>query len=259
MLLHEKPRPNGQASWYKEMRVENLRTTANFWSANRQGSSMRNLYEGTGSVIVEDRSTPFQSVPRVWLLLSPEEPNLIEGNSATSGTDLVFIMNQSILSGATVVTSCALEAEPFSAMLSPASVLDVVRTVFGLNISETADVFRITRQTVYQWMKLTDMEEIRSHDNRHRLRQIYAVAKLWQNLPQLKGRWLHALLPTDNTVLDLLKASEVGRDALLAAHHALSARTLDRLTEEGERATQAATALMGAFASLGAGRKVRKV
>ena len=143
-------------------------------------------------------------------------------------------------------------------VLSPASVLDGVRKVFGLNISETAEVFNITRQTAYQWMKLTDMEQVRAHENRDRLMQLYGAAQSWQNLPLLKGRWLYALLPAGNTLLDLLKTHQIDLDALQAAYQALAANTADRRREEGERATQAATALAGAFAGLGAGRKARK-
>jgi hypothetical protein len=59
-------------------------------------------------------------------------------------------------------------------------------------------------------------------------------------------------------VLDLLKAAQIDLDALQAAYQALATSTADRRREEGERATQAATALAGAFADLGAGRKARK-
>lgn len=150
------------------------------------------------------------------------------------------------------------EAAQAPVALSPASVLDIVRTVFGLNISETADVFGITRQTAYQWMKITDMEQVRAHENRDHIKQIYRAAQSWQKQPQLKGRWLYALLPAGNTVLDLLKAHQVDLDALQSAYQALTASTADRRREEGERATQAATALASAFAGLGAGRKARK-
>jgi hypothetical protein len=151
-----------------------------------------------------------------------------------------------------------LEAALPPVAISPTSVLDGVRAVFGLNISETAEVFGITRQTAYQWMKLTDMEQVRSHENRDRIKQLYGAAQSWQNHPPLKGRWLYALLPAGNTVLDLLKAPQIDLDALQAAYQALAASTADRRREEGERATQAATALAGAFAGLGAGRKARK-
>lgn len=233
--------------------MHNSQTLANRNFAIRQGA-MRHLYEeGTGSVMVKAQSVPFQGVPRVWDLLSPAAPNSWEGHTATTGACLVFIKNRSSSPEAPAAREFNLEAAR-----SPASVLDVVRTIFGMNISDTAEVFGITRQTAYQWIKLTDMEQVRSHENRDRIKQLYGAAQSWQNNPPLKGRWLHALLPTGNTVLDLLKAPQIDHDALQAGYRALAASTADRRREEGERATLAATALAGAFAGLGAGRKARK-
>ena len=233
--------------------MRNSQALANRDFVNRQSAMRR-----TGSVIVETMSDPYQGVPRLWDLLSPAAPFLREGRSATSGVCLVLIKNNIASSEAPVVMQFNLEAGQASATLSLASVLDRVRSVFGLNITETAEVFGITRQTAYQWMKLTDMEQVRAHENRERIKQIYGAAQSWQDHPPLKGRWLHALLPAGNTVLDLLKATQVNIEALQAAYRALAASTLERRREEGERATQAATALAGAFAGLGVGRKTRK-
>lgn len=238
--------------------MHNSRALASRDSAIRQ-RAMRRLYpEGTGSLIVEEQSDPFQGVPHMWPLLTPANPYLQEGNLATTGACLVFIKNQIDLPEAPSAMEFNFEAALLPVALSPATVLDGVRTVFGLNISETAEVFGITRQTAYQWMKLTDMEQVRAHENRDRLKQLYGAAQSWQNLPPLKGRWLYALLPGGNTVLDLLKAPQIDLDALQAAYQALAASTAKRRRDEGERATQAATALAGAFAGLGAGRKARK-
>lgn len=221
--------------------------------------AMRRLYdEGTGSVIVESLSDPYQGTPRIWRLLSSGVPSLWEGHSATTGTCIVIVKNSISSQEPPVSMVFNFEAAQPAVARAPASVLDVVRTVFGLNISETAEVFGITRQTAYQWMKLTDMDQVRAHENRDRLKQLYGAAQSWQNHPPLKGRWLHAFLPSGNTVLDLLKAPQVDLNALQSAHQALSASTADRRREEGERATQAATALAGAFAGIGAGRKARK-
>lgn len=226
--------------------------------AIRQGA-MRSLYEeGTGSVFVEEQSDPFQGVPRVWPLLNPATSYLREGHSATTGAYIVITKNQIDLPEAPTEMNFNFEVALPPVAISPASVLDGVRAVFGLNISEAAEVFGITRQTAYQWMKLTDMEQVRSHENRDRIKQLYGAVRSWQNLPSLKGRWLHALLPSGNTVLDLLKDPQLDLDALQAAYKALAASTTDRRREEGARATQAATALAGAFAGLGAGRKARK-
>ena len=226
----------------------------------RQGA-MRRLYdygEGTGSVIDEEQSDPFQGVPRVWELLRSAAPYLQKDHSATSGAWFVFTKNLIDPPEAFAAMEFNFEAALPPVARSPASVLDGVRNVFGLNISDTAEVFGITRQTAYQWMKLTDMEQVRAHENRDRLKQLYGATQSWQNFPPLKGRWLYALLPAGNTVLDLLKAAQIDLDALQAAYQALATSTANRRREEGERATQAATALAGAFADLGAGRKARK-
>lgn len=238
--------------------MHNSQALASRNNAIRTGA-MRRLYpEGTGSGFVESLSDPYQGVPRVWELLSPAAPLLREGHSATTSVCLVFIKNDIAFPAAPAAMAFNIKAGQMSAALSPAFVLDRVRAVFGLNISETAEVFVITRQTAYQWMKLTDMDQVRAHENRDRLKQLYGAAQSWQSHPPLKGRWLHAFLPTGNTVLDLLKAPQVDLNALQSAYQSLTTSTADRRREEGERATQAATALASAFAGLGAGRKARK-
>jgi len=238
--------------------MHNLQALANRDSVVRH-RAMRSLYdEGTGSVIDEALSDPYQGAPRIWRLLSSSIPSLWEGHSATTGTCFVIVKNSISSQESPVSMEFNFEAAQPTAARAPASVLEVVRTVFGLNISETAEVFGITRQTAYQWMKLTGMDQVRAHENRDRLKQLYGAALSWQSHPPLKGRWLHALLPTGNTVLDLLKAPQIDLNALQSAHQALSASSADRRREEGERATQAASALAGAFAGLGAGRKARK-
>lgn len=240
--------------------MRKLQALANRDYAIRQGA-MRNLYdeypEGTGSVIVESQSAPFQGVPRVWMQWAASTP-YSQSDSATTGLYFVITKNSTDWPEVLGVIGPSLGATPPTPVLSPASVLGTVRTVFGLNISETAEVFGITRQTAYQWMKLTEMEQVRSHENRDRIKQLYGAAQSWQSHPPLKGRWLHSLLPTGNTVLDLLKESPVNLDALQVAYQTLSLSAPDRRREEGERATQAVTALKGAFTGLGAGRKSRR-
>jgi hypothetical protein len=222
-------------------------------------NTMRRLYgEGTGSVIVEEQSDPFQGVPRVWSLLNPANTYSQEGHSATTGICIVITKHQIDFLEVPAAIEFSFEAAMPAAVLSPASVLDGVRKVFGLNISETAEVFNITRQTAYQWMNLTNMAQVRAHENRDRLKQLYGAAQSWQSHTTLKGRWLYALLPAGNTMLDLLKATQIDLNALLAAYKALASSTADRRREEGERATQAVTALAVSFTGIGAGRKARK-
>ncbi|MBU3907725.1 MAG: hypothetical protein KKF85_06830 [Gammaproteobacteria bacterium] len=226
--------------------------------AIRQGA-MGRFYgkAGTGSVIDEAQSASYQAALCDWDLLNPVAIHS-QGLHAATGAFFVVIKNRIALSEIPE----ALEPNPNVSLptvaLSPSSVLDGVRAVFGLNISETAEICGITRQTAYQWMKLTDMEQVRAHENRDRIKQVYSAAQAWYSHPPLKGRWLHALLPAGNTVFDLLKAPKIDLDAMQAAYQALAVTTTERRREEGERATRAATALAGAFAGLGSGRKSRK-
>ena len=126
--------------------------------------AMRRLYgEGTGSILDQEQSDPFQGVPRVWMLLNPATPYSREGHSATTGVCIVITKNQIDIPEATAAMEFNFEAALPPVVLSPASVLDGVRTVFGLNISETAEVFGITRQTTYQWMTLNGMGSGRAH------------------------------------------------------------------------------------------------
>lgn len=227
--------------------------------AIRQAGKRRFYSEaGTGSIIDETQSAPYQAALRNWDLLIPVAVNSQGGSYATTGAIVVVIKNCAASSVAPAAREFNLETALPPAALSPASVMDRVRTVFGLNMSETAEVFDITRQTAYQWTKFSEMEQVRAYVNRDRLKQLYGAAQSWQTLPPLKGRWLHAFLPAGNTVLDLLKAPQIDLKELQSAYHALAAGTAIRRSEEGVRATQAATALAGAFGGLGAGRKARK-
>lgn len=223
-------------------------------------NALRSFYgrAGTGSVIDEANSAPFQAALCAWdLLITTARPSP-GSHSGTTGGDIVFVKNCAISAEGPSVQAFSREVALPSVAISPASVLDRVRSVFGLNISETADVFGITRQTAYQWMKLTDMEQVRSHENRERIKQLFVATQFWQSKPPLKGRWLHALLPSGNTVLDLLKSSQLDLDALQAAYRLLATSELERRRAEGERSTQAVTALAGALTGLGGGRKVRE-
>ena len=226
--------------------------------AIRKGAMRQLCSEGTGSAIDEVMSDPYQGAPRLWRLLNPADPSLWENHSATTGACLIIIKNAIDPPGSVWSIELNVETRKALAIHSPASVLNQVRTVFGLNITETAEVFGITRQTVYHWMKLIDMDQVRAHENRDRLKQLNNAVQLWQNYPPLKGRWLHAFLPNSSTVLDLLKAAQVNLNDLQAAYKALSASTADRRREEGNRATQAVPKLAGAFAGLGGGRRIPK-
>lgn len=220
-----------------------------------QRNAMRRCYnEVTGSVIDEERSSRHHDPTSFWILSVFAAQSKFGSHSATTGQNLFLIRNEVEGKRAPATLHFALP----NVAASPAAVLETVRNVFALNISETAEVFGITRQTAYQWLKLKAMEQVRARENRERLKQLYGASQTWKELPPLKGRWLHALLPSGQTVLDLLKAPQVDFNTLRSAHEALTSCATERRVQEGERATQAVASIVGAFAGLGSGRKDRK-
>ena len=221
--------------------------------------------DSTGGAIAAHAPTSYPLLPRMWDLLSTTPTGALN-RSATTGMTVVV---RKYISGtlksiqvAALAIAAPLEALPTmlgpAIVISPASVVDMARSVFGLNISETAEVFHVSRPTIYQWLKLEDIEHVRSKEDRERIKAIYHAAQLWQRKAPLKGRWQQVILPSGATVLDILKAQQINSDALMAAYATLGAATGARRKEEGERAQRAISVLAGAFAQLDSERKARK-
>lgn len=210
--------------------------------------------EVTGSVIDEEKSIYRQNLQGYWPLSVFTAQREFGCRTATTGQALVLVRNE--VDGARVPVVFHFKVPKMA--VSPAAVLEAVRSAFAINVSEAAEVFDITRQTAYQWMKLTDMDQVRARENRERLKQLYAATQAWRELSPLKGRWLHSLLPSGQTLLDLLKAPQIDLNTLRSAHAALASSSNERRFQEGERTTQAVASLVGAFAGLGSGRKDRK-
>lgn len=197
-----------------------------------QGAAMRYLSEeSTGSSI----TTPFQPVsPLLWPLLVVNHVH--GGQSATTG---MYVM---------IITSEAEKQQ--AAAITPASVVDQARTVFGLNISDTADVFGVSRPTIYQWMRLGDIDLVRSSQYKERIKAVYRATQLWQKFRPLTGRWQQAILPSGICLLDLLKTEQADLAALEEAYAFLAATGDQRRKEEGARAQKAVAALADAFGDL---------
>lgn len=224
-----------------------------------QGTYSRNVVrrshsEMTGSVIDEEKSIHQQCLQGYWPLSVFTAQREFGCRTATTGQVFVLVRNE--VDGPRVPVVFHFETPKMAA--SPAAVLEAVRNAFAMNISEAAEVFGITRQTAYQWMKLTDMDQVRARENRERLKQLYAANQVWREMSPLKGRWLHALLPSGQTLLDLLKTPQIDLNTLRSAHAALVSSSNERRVQEGERTTQAVASFVGAFAGLGSGRKERK-
>ena len=207
--------------------------------------------EMTGSVIDEEESNHHYDLHGYWPLSVFAGQREFGCRTATTGHVLVVVRYE--VDGPRRPVFFHIDAPKVAA--SPAVVLEAVRDAFAMNISEAAEAFGITRQTAYQWLKLTDMEQVRSRENRERLKQLYAAALTWKELPPLTGRWLHALLPSGQTLLDLLKVAKIDANTLRSAHAALASSSHKRRIEEGERATQAVASFASAFGKLSSGPK----
>lgn len=214
--------------------------------------------DSTGGSLVVDDGRGYYIVSHGWSTVDAA-PAQSFSRSSTAGEFIEYVKCMTgVLTAFITEKPTRTVAHQIPAAVSPASVLDMVRNAFGLNVSDTAEVFQITRQTAYQWMKLSAMEQVRSHADRERIKVLYRAAQFWNEQPMLKGRWLRAILPTGVTVLDILKANTIDLDTLKAAYATLSGSSAQRRQDEGERAAKAATSLANAFAGLGSGRQERK-
>ena len=212
--------------------------------------------DSTGGTIAALAPTDsYPGFPSVLSLLT-ETPSGKLFASATSG--MIFVVRKDTSGGLNYSQTAGSADLAPAVIVSPASVVDRARSVFGLNISETAEVFRVSRPTIYQWMKLQDSAQVRSRADRERIKAIYQAAQLWKARAPLKGRWPQTILPSGTTVLDILKAPKIDPDALMDAHTALEIGTEARRKEDGARARQAISALARAFSQLASEKKARK-
>jgi len=90
------------------------------------------------------------------------------------------------------------QCEP--ALTTPAEMVEELREVFGLNVTQLAQVLHIERITVYAWLRTERMEKL-NQSNRNRLWRLYQVAKQWGSYAPLAGKYLVEPIPGRNTTL----------------------------------------------------------
>jgi len=64
-----------------------------------------------------------------------------------------------------------------------------IRQAFGLNIKQLADVMRVTRVTIYDWLRQDNLSVLRD-GARKRLAQMQMLAAVWVRLPSIPGAYL---------------------------------------------------------------------
>ena len=138
-----------------------------------------------------------------------------------------------------------------SDMATPAKLLASLRTTFMLSVQDAAAVLQVSRPTVYQWQTLEQMEQIRARRDRERLLTVYRLAKEWDSLGNLSGRWL--TLPLERlgkTVLEILQDEVIDRDALIVAHHEIAALKYQLIQAENRAALQGVRAMRKSLGKL---------
>lgn len=142
-------------------------------------------------------------------------------------------------------------------LLTPAAMVSAVRNTFHLTVSQAAEVFHVSRPTIYQWESLDDAGKIRARRDYDRIRKLVDLAIAWEGLGPLMGRWLTAILSNGETVLDLLRADQPDETALRRAHVQLSAAAAQLQEAEHRSSVEAATALADPFTALAEAEKRR--
>lgn len=142
---------------------------------------------------------------------------------------------------------------------SPANVVEKVRETFALTIRDAADVFQVSRPTIYQWLKLDSMEAVRSHRDRERMKKLYGIANAWAAKPQLHGRWDQFVLQSGETVIDLLKKDPLDIAELLNAHAVLQQHQGILENQERVSVLKAAGAMKSSLSAMEANRPMKQL
>jgi hypothetical protein len=120
-------------------------------------------------------------------------------------------------------------ASPAPRLRTPVEQLDDVTMTFSLNTTQTADVFGVSRPTIYEWRR----GAAPGLENRARLNALHELAEYYRSLnPAPIGE---ALTWTDTStgrsLLDLLTAQPLDREAVLRCLAALPHRISDHFAE----------------------------
>ena len=113
--------------------------------------------------------------------------------------------------------------------LSPQQQLEDVVMTFSLNVSQMAEVMRVSRQTIYDWR---DGPELRP-EHRERLNQLHGLVLQYRELDPIPiGEaltWVGA--STGQSLFDLLRAEDLDLPAIRNVLTAMPARIEDQFAE----------------------------
>lgn len=134
--------------------------------------------------------------------------------------------------------------------VSPAEMLSLVRTTWGLNVTQAASVFRVERPTIYLWAGLKDHSRVRPQ-NRSRMMQLYRLAREWSRMGRLPNAALEAVFDGYPTLLEMLSAEQLDPKAILEGHARLASNRLQIDVCSNEQAVSYGKGLSSAFKSMG--------
>jgi hypothetical protein len=116
--------------------------------------------------------------------------------------------------------------------------LAYVQDQFSLNLSDTAAVLRVSRPTVYAWLR--DDSEPQAHNIR-RIDRLYALAKEWREMsPAPLGSYAWPTIHEGASILGLLSEADLNESAIRAAFS--TARRVMERTGEPRRGRRTRTA-----------------
>lgn len=124
-----------------------------------------------------------------------------------------------------------------------------IRSVFGLSVTQMAEVMNVERVTVYDWLRKDSMDSVRG-GSRERLNSLNDLSTTWGKYSALGGKFLYETLPNGKCVMDLLRASELDASAILQAYALLDSKQKPAQRIREHRAEQAQnTRVIGAALS----------
>lgn len=105
-----------------------------------------------------------------------------------------------------------------------------IKGAFGISVTDLGDILKITRQTVYDWMR--EERQIQSENN-ERLNTVHFIAKQWNAMSSLPAKKvLRQNLEDGKSILDLLKEDDIQTERIV---NALKGVASDRNAENVSR------------------------
>lgn len=121
--------------------------------------------------------------------------------------------------------------------ITPAEMLALVRTTWGLNVTQAAAVFNVERPTIYLWASLKDHARVRPQ-NRSRILQLYRLAREWSSMGRLPNAALDTVFDGFPTLLEMLSKEQLDPQGILKSHARLASNR-SRIDERSDEQAKA--------------------